>query len=286
MAEPVAIDAHQHFWRYNAAEYGWLGESMRDLRRDFLPPDLRTEMTAAGIAATVAVQARQTLEETDWLLRLARDFPFIRGVVGWAPLTGPDVASGIERLAADPLLKGLRHVLHDEPDNAYMLRPEFLAGLALLRPHALAFDLLVFPKHLPHAIELVRRFPDQVFVLDHLAKPAIRAGLLVPWRDHLAALAKHPNVYCKISGMVTEADWARWSRDDLKPYIDSALDAFGPHRLMFGSDWPVLRTASSYAQWVTTVRDAISGLNADEQARIFSGTAIEAYRLSISPDRS
>ncbi len=280
MPEAAILDSHQHFWRYNAAEYPWLGDSMRSLQRDFLPADFALDAAPAGVSGSIAVQARQSIAETEWLLALARANPSIRGVVGWAPLAEPSAGAAVERLAGDPLLKGLRHVLHDEPDPAFMLRPAFLEGLAMLRRHALAFDLLIFPKHLPHAIELARRFPSQVFVLDHLAKPVIRAGLLSPWRESIAQLARHPNVYCKLSGMVTEALWRRWTPADLMPYFDVALHAFGPSRLMFGSDWPVLLAASSYPAWLDFLRTAIAPLTPHEQSQILATTAATAYRLA------
>ncbi len=279
MTEAPAVDAHQHFWRYNAAEYAWIGAGMDALRRDFLPTDLDTECRACGVAGTIAVQARQTIEETRWLLDLAARNPLVRGVVGWAPLTATGVEADLERLAANPKLKGFRHVLHDEPDDGYMLRPEFLRGVALLARHDLVYDILIFERHLRQTIEFVDRIPAQRFVVDHAAKPRIREGLLEPWRTRMGELARRPNVVCKVSGLVTEADWKAWSLEDLRPYFDALLDLFGPRRLMFGSDWPVALLASTYARWIETVRALAAGLGADERAALFADTATSIYRL-------
>ncbi len=273
------IDSHQHFWRYSASEYGWIGEGMEALGRDFLPPDLAAVAQPAGVTGTVAVQARQTVEETEWLLALAAEYPLIRGVVGWAPLASPTAAESIERLATNPLLKGLRHVLHDEADDHYMLRPDFLRGVGLLARHNLVYDILVFERHLPQTLEFVDHFPGQRFVVDHVAKPRIREGVLEPWRTYLRELARRPNVVCKLSGMVTEADWHGWRIEHLRPYFDAVIEAFGPRRVMFGTDWPVMLLASSYSLWADTVRSLAAGLSADERDALFGGTAASVYRL-------
>jgi L-fuconolactonase len=273
------IDAHQHFWRYHPEEYVWIGEGMQAIRRDCLPDDLESELRAAGIGGTVSVQARQSLEETSWLLDLAEGHSFLRGVVGWVPLTEPAVAGTLEKLAGRAKLKGVRHILHDEPDDSYMLRPDFNAGVRLLARFQLAYDVLIFERQLPQTLRFVDRHPNQVFVLDHIAKPRIAAQVFSPWRENIAALARRENVYCKLSGMVTEAHWESWTPRDLQPYFEAVLEAFGPRRLLFGSDWPVLLLASSYGRWQATVAEAISSLSACERERIMAGAAAEAYRL-------
>lgn len=275
----IRIDAHHHLWRYRAEEYGWMGEGMEAIRRDFLVEDLERTIAAAGIDGTVAVQARQTVEETAWLLELADSHAVLRGVVGWIPLVSPDVCRDLERFAAHPKLKAVRHVLHDERDDFYALRDDFNAGVAQLRPFGLAYDILIFERHLPQAIELVDRHPGQVFIVDHIAKPRIREGSLSPWRERIRELARRENVYCKLSGMVTEADWRGWTPEGLRPYFEATLEAFGPRRLMFGSDWPVILVASDYQRWAAVVRDYLAPLSEDERNRIMGGTAIEVYRL-------
>jgi L-fuconolactonase len=273
------IDAHHHFWRYNTQDFGWIDDAMRVIRRDFLPTDLEKEIRVAGVDGVVSVQARQSLEETRWLLELAGQNSFIRGVVGWAPLIAPDADKIVGELAAHPKLRSVRHVLQGEPDERYMLRPDFNRGLAALQLHNLAYDILIFERHLPQTIELVDRHPEQVFVLDHIAKPRIKDNLLEPWRKNIFELAKRENVYCKISGMVTEADYTRWTEAQLQPYVDTVLEAFGPRRLMLGSDWPVCLVACDYSHWINLVRSWIKKLSATEQTRILGDTAIEAYRL-------
>jgi L-fuconolactonase len=274
------IDAHHHFWRYTPEEYGWISEAMRVIRRDFLPADLAAEIRAAGVKGVISVQARQTMEETRWLLELAREHDFVRGVVGWVPLIEPGIAATLEKLrTAHPKLRGVRHVLQGEPDDRYMLREDFNRGISALQPLDLAYDLLIFERHLPQAIEFVDRHPRQVFVLDHIAKPRIRDGAIEPWRTLLRELAQRPQVYCKLSGLVTEADPGAWTEAELRPYFDAVLEAFGPERLMFGSDWPVCLTACDYARWLALVQGWIRSLSNGERQRILGGTAIEAYRL-------
>jgi L-fuconolactonase len=275
----MVIDAHHHFWNYSAEEYGWISEEMKVLRRDFTPADLRKEIAAAGVDGVVSVQARQTVDETRWLLELAAANDFIRGVVGWVPLVSPDVGRDLERFAASPKLKAVRHVLQDEPDDDYALRDDFDRGVGELKRFNLRYDILVFERHLPQAIKLVDKHPEQVFVLDHVAKPRIKEGKLDPWRANLKELARRGNVYCKASGMATEADWKQWTPGQLRPYFDAALDAFGPRRLMFGSDWPVCLLATDYGRWVRTVRELAGELTNAEQSRLFGGTATEAYGL-------
>ena len=275
------IDAHHHLWQYNAQDYGWIREQMTVLRRDFTPDDLKAEMDASGITGSVAVQASSSVNETRFLLAAAANHAFIKGVVGWVPLIEPAVEADLERFAADKKLRGIRHVLHDEADDHYMLRPDFNEGIRKLRKFGLAYDILIFERHLPQTIEFVDRHPDQLFIVDHLAKPRVRDNALSPWREHMFELAKRPHVYCKISGLATEGDYDNWTQEQLRIYIDVVLQAFGPKRVMFGSDWPVCLLAISYGRWVSLVSEQIAGLSASEQSRIWSGTAIEAYQLSV-----
>jgi L-fuconolactonase len=275
----MRIDAHHHFWDYSPAEYGWIDERMERIRRDFGPEDLEAELAAAGIDGVVSVQARQSLAENRALLAHAARHEFIRGVVGWAPLVDPQVGKTLEALKRNPKLKAVRHVLHDEPDDRYMLREDFQRGVGLLKQFGLVYDILIFERHLPQTLQFVDRFPDQVFVLDHIAKPKIAAGELAPWQGLIVELSHRPNVYCKVSGMATEADWNAWTPESLRPYFDTVLSAFGPRRLMFGSDWPVCLVATDYVRWAETVDGWIADLSAAEQERILGGTAVEAYGL-------
>jgi L-fuconolactonase len=271
------IDAHQHFWRYDPAEYGWIDETMARIRRDFLPADARQAMDGAGVAGSVAVQARQTLEETRWLLDLARQHAFIRGVVGWIDLEG-DVDAQLSRFAGDPALVGVRHIVQAEP-GGFLERPAFLAGIARLDRRGLAYDILVYARQLPAAVAFARRFPRQRFVLDHLGKPDVRGGGFQEWRRHLTALAALPNVWCKLSGLVTEADWASWTPGTLRPFLDTALEAFGPARVMMGSDWPVCLVAATYGDVVRLVGDAVSEYAPHEREQILGGNAAHFWGL-------
>lgn len=275
----MIIDSHHHFWRYDPREYGWISDEMRILRRDFLPADLRLEIDQSGVVGVVSVQVRQSVEETRFLLDLARRESFILGVVGWVPLADPGVADVLAGLAAEPLLKACRHVLQDEPDDNYMLGARFNDGIRAATAAGLAYDILVYERHLPQALRLVDRHPAQVFVLDHIGKPRIRDGSFAAWDRLVRDLARRPNVYCKLSGMATEADWRGWEEAQFQPYFDTVLEAFGPQRLMFGSDWPVSLTAVRYGQWLGIVSRLASRLADSERDRIMRGTAAEAYGL-------
>ena len=279
MSAALIIDSHQHFWRYDPAKYAWIGDEMPVLRQDYLAEDLFAE---AGelVDAVITVQARQDVDETRWLLEIAHEEPFVLGVVGWVPLTDPDVDAHLEELSQNPALIGVRHVLQDEADDAYALREDFNRGIARLKDYRLAYDILIYERQLPAAIALVDRHPDQVFVLDHIAKPRIRDGSIHAWRSSITALAERENCYCKLSGVVTEARRG-WSDADLQPYFDSVLEAFGPDRLMFGSDWPVCLLASDYRRWYHLVDGLTAMLSEEEQARIWGETAEEAYGLSL-----
>jgi L-fuconolactonase len=256
---------------------------MERLARDYLPADLEPPAAAAGIGGTVAVQARQTLEETRWLLELAERHPLIRGVVGWVDLRSVDVHGQLREFAAREQFVGVRHVVQDEPDPRFLLGKEFFRGLEHLHPFGLTYDLLLHPQQLPAAVELAAQLPEQPFVLDHLAKPRIatwtKPGDLHAWRRDIEALAKQDNVCCKLSGMVTEAAWRQWRRADFKPYLDVALAAFGPERLMFGSDWPVCLLSGDYAEVAGIIGDFSGELSPAEQAAIWGGTARRFYGL-------
>jgi L-fuconolactonase len=273
------IDAHHHLWRYNPAEYGWIDEEMAALRRDFLPKDLIEAMVTAEIDGTIAVQARQTLEETRWLLDQADDGEAIRGVVGWAPIAGEEFPACMEAFDGREKLKGLRHVIQSEKDEHYILREDFNSGIRTMAGSGLVYEILIYERHLEDAIYFVDEHPDQPFVLDHVAKPLIAGGLLEPWASRMMELGQRQNVWCKVSGMVTEANWKAWTPETLKPYLDVAVEAFGPERLMAGSDWPVCLVASGYAQWFEVLRNYFAPFSESERAAVFGGTAIEVYGL-------
>jgi L-fuconolactonase len=270
----MRIDAHQHFWNYTPDEYGWIDRTMSLLRRDFGPQDVADLMDRNSIDGSVAVQARQSLEETEWLLDLADEHPRIQGVVGWVDLRAPDVAEQLDRFRGRPKLCGVRHILQAERDDRFMLGADFLRGIAALGDFV--YDILILPRHLPVAAELVARFPKQRFVLDHLAKPNIREGEIKQWEQDLRRLAQSPNLFCKASGLVTEADWSCWKPADLRPYLDVALDAFGPRRLLFGSDWPVCLVAAGYHEVVNVVADLLSSAH---RRWVFGENAVRVYGL-------
>ena len=253
----MRIDAHQHFWLYNSAEYGWIDESMAAIRRDFLPEDLVGKLSKNDFDGSVAVQTRQRLEETRWLLELAAASPRILGVVGWVDLRSPDAHSQLRSFAGNPKLVGVRHIVQAEPDDHFLLRPDFLRGISLLEEVDLAYDILIYARHLPVAAEFVEKFPRQRFVLDHMAKPPIKAGEIGVWEHGIRHLAAFPNVFCKLSGLVTEADWQHWTPEQIRPYLDVVFDAFGSQRLMIGSDWPVCLVAGQYGRVMDVVKDYV-----------------------------
>lgn len=257
-----------------------MGDGLEVLQRDFLIDDLHGVTAEAGVTGTIVIETERTTAETEWLSKIAASDDLICGVVGWAPLATHGVTSELERIAALPKMKAVRHPIQDELDDDFVLREDFNRGIAELKKFDLGYDILIFEKHLPQTIQFVDRHPDQIFILDHVAKPRIRDRVLSPWRDNIRELALRPNVYCKISGMLTEGDWDTWSDEGLSPYIDVVLEAFTPKRLMFGSDWPVVTLASSYQRWIGTVRVAIAQLSPTERDWILAKTAIEAYRLT------
>jgi len=275
----MKIDSHHHFWKYDPVEYDWIDDAMRVIRRDFLPEDLCAEIAGTGIEGVVSVQARQSLDETRWLLELADKIDFIKGVVGWVDLSSPRVGGDLERLAANPKFKSVRHVIQGEPDEDFILRGDFNRGIRELKQFSLAYDILILERHLLQAIRFVDAHPGQVFVVDHIAKPCIRDGSFEPWNTNIRELSRRPNVFCKVSGMVTETDYATWAEAQLKPYFDAVIEAFGPGRLMFGSDWPVCLVACDYARWHQLVSSWVADLSLPEQARVLGDTATEVYRL-------
>ncbi len=269
----MRIDAHQHFWIYTPDEYGWINDSMQVIRRNFLPEDLAAELEQNRFDGSVTVQARQTLEETRWLLSLADRNPRILGVVGWVDLRAPDVREQLWEFSKNRKFVGVRHIVQSEPDERFLMREDFLRGIEVLEEFDLAYDILIYTQHLAVAAEFVERFPRQRFVLDHMAKPPIKAGDIDHWSAGILRLADFPNVLCKMSGLVTEADWQHWTDDQIVPYLDVAYKAFGAERLMIGSDWPVCLVAASYrnamnivekwlGQFPSETRDAILGGNA------------------------
>ncbi|MDI1249747.1 MAG: amidohydrolase family protein [Lacunisphaera sp.] len=275
----MKIDAHQHFWRYTPEEFDWISDGMGAIRRDFQPTDLAPFLAAAHVDGTIAVQARQTLAETTGLLEHAQRHPFIKGVVGWVPLTDPEAPRRLDELGADKNLKGVRHVLQGEPD-AFMTDPAFNAGLRAVTARGLSYDLLVQAPQLPAALALVDRHPSLPFVLDHLAKPVITGAPPAEWRRDLAELARRPNVCCKFSGVVTEVLGIEWTPELLWPYFDVVLALFGPDRLMFGSDWPVCLVAAEYTRWDRFVESCVTGLASAERKAILGDTAAKFYRLT------
>lgn len=275
----MKIDSHHHFWQYNSDEFAWIDESMQTIARDFLAGDLQEEIQQVGIDRVVSVQARQSVAETDFLLQAAAENEFIAGVVGWAPLADESLRDTLDRWADSPQLKGIRHVVQDESDDRFILGDAFNVGVSLLKQYDLVYDILIFERQLQPSIEFVDRHPEQVFVLDHIAKPKVADAELQPWAEHLKQLAERQNVYCKWSGVVTEGDWQGWNLESLWPYFDVALEAFGPNRMMFGSDWPVCLLASDYRRWFDATGQLTASLSPSEQERFYGGTAIEAYKL-------
>ena len=276
----MRIDSHQHFWRYSPAEYGWMDDRMTRIRRDFLPEDLAPLLAACGLDGAVAVQARSSLEETRFLLELARAHDCVKGVVGWADLCALDLDAVLDELCQEPLLRGLRHVVQDEPDDDFLRRADFQAGVRKLAARGLVYDILIYPRQLDAAVAFAAALPDQPFVLDHLAKPPVASGALEPWERDVRELAQHPHVHCKVSGLVTEARWHAWEPDDFRSYLDVVFDAFGEERLMFGSDWPVcLAAAGSYRAVAQLVLDHAAPLSPRARAGLFGENAARFYGL-------
>jgi L-fuconolactonase len=273
----MKIDSHQHFWRYNNTEFGWINDEMAVIRRDFLPNDLLPELKLMEFDGSINVQARQNLDETRWLLVMADNNVFIKGVVGWVDLCSDDIENQLASFAQNPKFIGVRHVVHDEPDDNFMARDDFQHGISLLSKYKLTYDLLIFPKHLSLANELVAKFPNQKFVLDHIAKPLIKDKVHSPWDKDIAILAKNPNVYCKLSGIVTEADWKKWKPSDFQFYLDTIFDAFGEDRIMIGSDWPVCNVAGTYHDIMKIVIDYFEKKNGKISEKILGENCVNFY---------
>lgn len=275
----MIIDAHHHYWKYDPVAYDWIDDSMKVIRTDFLPLHLSKSIAEAGVDGVITVQARQMIEETDWLIELARQTPFMKGVVGWLPLLEDNLECHLIKYSEESLLKGLRHVIQGEADPEFMLRPDFNRGISMLKKYGLVYDLLIVERQLPNTIKFIDRHPHQPFVLDHIAKPLIGKNELLPWKENILELAKRPNVCCKLSGMVTEADFQHWTPKQLHPYFEVVMEAFGPYRLMFGSDWPVCLVATNYKSWAKLVRKNIAAFSPEEQALIMGGNAQRVYGL-------
>ena len=275
----MKIDSHHHFWKYDPQTYSWMNDQMEILKKDYLPDDLHINIIEAKIDGVVSVQADQSLNETEDLLHFAETYDFILGVVGWFPLADPKVEEIMHSFAGRTLLKGIRHVVQDEPDDRFILGREFNRGVSLLKKFGWVYDILIYERQLEPAIQFVDQHPDQVFVLDHIAKPAIKNGEIDIWKSQMHELSKREHVSCKLSGIATEANWKEWSEQDLIPYMDVALEAFGPKRVMFGSDWPVARLAVEYVPWVDLCRRFISRLSETEQMLVEGLVAKKVYDL-------
>ncbi|MEZ6064186.1 MAG: amidohydrolase family protein [Planctomycetaceae bacterium] len=279
----MLIDAHQHFWELGRFDTGWLeAPRHKPINRSFLPADLKPLIDTVGVTHTVFVQTQHNLDENRWALELTARHEWIAGVVGWVDLASTECERQLLEFNEHPRFVGIRHITQGEPDDDFIIRPDVLRGLKVLERHKVPFDLLFYVKHLQHAQRLAQELPELKMVIDHLAKPEIKAGRLDNWEANFRAAAKFPNMHCKLSGMVTEADWQAWRPDDLRRYVDIALDAFGPDRLMYGSDWPVCLLAATYERAFHTVQDLLSELSPDEQAHIYHRTAREFYQLDLS----
>jgi len=272
----MRLDAHQHFWSYDAAQYPWIPPGS-PLHRSWLPEDLAALQAPLGFEGSIAVQARQVVGESDWLLGLADRHANVKGVVGWVDLRSDRVEEDLVRLAAHPKFVGVRHVVQDEPDDDFMLGRDFQRGISQLRAHGLTYDILIYPRQLPAAIRLAEAFPEQAFVLDHVAKPNVKDGQLEPWRTDLRRLARLPKVHSKVSGLITEADHRAWRVEQFRPYLDTVFEAFGVSRLMYGSDWPVCLLAGDYRQAFELVDDYARQCTPAERAALFGGNCATFY---------
>lgn len=275
----MIIDSHQHFWKYEEEKHSWIDDEMATIRRDFFPTDLKKVFKENNIDGCVAVQADQTLEENKFLLELAEEHSFIKGIVGWVDLRSSKVESDLEKYQDFSKMKGFRHVVQGESDHNFLLRPNFLRGISYLERYNYVYDILVFPHQLGAVLEFVKRFPNQKFVIDHIAKPYIKDGFYDGWAVLMKEIAKHQNVYCKVSGMITEADYKTWTPEQVEPYMQLALDSFGVDRIMYGSDWPVCLVAGSYEKVVSLTKNFISTLSVTEQNAIMGGNATAFYNL-------
>lgn len=275
----LVVDSHQHFWDIRKLDYEWMGSDPSPLKRNFLPRDLKPLIEDAGVDRTVIVQAHQSMDETDWILGLARRHAFIAGTVCWVDLTARDLGRTLDRLQKDRYFNGVRHIWHDEADERWAVRTPVITGLRELAARGVPFDLLTYPQHLKHVLDLYEKVPDLKGVIDHISKPAIAKFQMEPWATDIAAVAEIPGVYCKVSGMVTEAR-RNWDAADLKPYVRHVVEAFGYHRLMFGSDWPVCTLAGTYRQVVDAARTTLGRLPAGVRQAVFGGNAVRFYGLA------
>jgi L-fuconolactonase len=275
----LKIDAHQHFWVFDPVRDSWINEEMRSIQRDFLPGDLEFVLRENGMDGCITVQADQSEEQNAFLLHLTEGNDFIKGIVGWVDLRAGNIEERLEFYSHTKLMKGFRHVLQGEPNRALMLEPDFKRGIGLLHKYGFTYDILIFPDQLQYADKLAKEFPQQKFVLDHIAKPDIKGGKTDSWAAEIELLAANQNVYCKVSGMVTEADWHNWSNDTFTKYLDVVFNAFGTGRVMFGSDWPVCLVAADYTGMKAIVETYTQQFSADEQEMIFGGNAINFYNL-------
>ena len=275
----LRIDAHQHFWTYHPVRDSWISEEMKAIRKNFLPEDLQPLLQHHRFDGCVVVQSDQSEEENEFQLSNAAAHQFVKGVVGWVDLQADNIEDRLNHYSHFPLMKGFRHVLQGEPDRALMLKPAFMRGISKLEQHGFTYDILIFEDQLQHIPSLVTSFPNQPFVIDHIAKPGIKKGSFTGWKSAMTTVATYDNVYCKISGMVTEADWQHWTKEDFYPYLDVLVQTFGIHRIMFGSDWPVCLVAASYERMLAIVQDYFAAFSQHEQSLFFGGNATKFYKL-------
>ncbi len=275
----LKIDSHQHFWKYDPVRDSWITEDMGVIRKDFFPEDLEPILKDNGIDGCVVVQSDQSEKENYFQISNADKHDFIKGIVGWINLSASNIEERLEYFSQFKKLKGYRHVLQGEPQRDFMLRPDFLNGISLLNKYNFTYDILVFPDQLKFVKQFVAKFPEHRFVIDHIAKPYIKDSILNGWQDDMNAIAEHKNVFCKISGMVTEAKWDNWLKTDFDPYMDVVVNAFGTDRVMFGSDWPVCLVAAKYNEVLDIVKDYFSGYSDNEREKVFGGNAIKFYSL-------
>ena len=278
----MTIDSHQHFWVYDPGKHTWMDSRMESLRRNFLPSDLVPELEKNGIDGTVAVQASQSDEETIFLTEAASQNSFIRGVVGWTDLQSDSLPEKLDHYRGYEIIKGFRHVLHDEPDDDYMLRPGFLRGVKILRVYNYTYDILIYARHLENTVRFIDELPGVSLVIDHIGKPGIMKNEVREWETHMRQIASFPDVMCKLSGMVTEAKWNKWSYKEFVPYLDILFDCFGPERLMYGSDWPVCLLSASYDDVAGIIKRYIMKLDPKDMEKVMGGNAVKFYKLEIS----
>jgi L-fuconolactonase len=277
----MIIDSHQHFWQVGRFDYPWMNREVEVLYQDYLPPALAPAVKRCGVEKTILVQASNSLDETRWLLILSDQYPFIAGVVGWVDLTARDIDRQLDEFMAHSKFRGVRHLVESEPADDWLIKESVLAGLRTLASRGVSYDLLVHPRHLKHVRVVAESCPTLRLVVDHLAKPRIARGEITGWGRGIKEVGACPNLWCKLSGLVTEAQHARWRTEDLKPFVDAALESFGPQRMMFGSDWPVCLLAASYDRVLDAAQTLLAGLGEEDRNRIFAGNAAEFYRIQV-----